>query len=108
MGGGGFKEVMERKGFPPKWIGQVMSSVQGGEVYININGDRTQFFRTFQGLRQGDPLSSILFNLVAKTLSSLMKKALKKGLVRGVMTHLIPEGISHIQYADDTILMTGG
>jgi hypothetical protein len=59
-------------------------------------------------LRQGDPLSSILFNLVAKTLSSLMKKALKKGLVRGVMTHLIPEGISHIQYADDTILMTGG
>jgi hypothetical protein len=25
-----------------------------------------------------------------------------------LMTHLIPEGITHIQYADDTILMVEG
>jgi hypothetical protein len=31
-----------------------------------------------------------------------------QGKVRGVMTHLIPEGITHIQYADDTILMAEG
>jgi hypothetical protein len=34
-----------------------MSTVQGGSVFVNVNGERRQFFRTFQGLRKGDPLS---------------------------------------------------
>lgn len=34
-----------------------------------------------------------------------MDKAKNKGLIKGLMTHLLPEGISHIQYADDTVLM---
>jgi hypothetical protein len=45
------QEVMERKGFPQKWAQRVMSIVQGGRVCININGERTPFFRIFQGLR---------------------------------------------------------
>jgi hypothetical protein len=82
-----------------------MATVQGGHVCINVNGERTQNFRTYQGLRQGDPLSPILFNLVTDVLSTLMRKASNQGNIKGVMTHLIPEGITHIQYADDTILM---
>jgi hypothetical protein len=42
------------------------------------------------------------------TLSTLMTRAAELGLIKGVMSHLIPEGISHIQYADDTILMVEG
>jgi hypothetical protein len=37
-----------------------------------------------------------------------MKKATKQGKVKGVMTHLIPKEISHLQYANDTILMVEG
>jgi hypothetical protein len=37
-----------------------------------------------------------------------MRKASDQRKIEGVMTHLIPEGIPHIQYADDTILMVGG
>jgi hypothetical protein len=77
-------------------------------VCININEDRTQFFRTFQGLRQGDLLSPILFNLAASTLSTLMTRAVGKGMLKGVASHLIPEGITHIQYVNDTILMVDG
>jgi hypothetical protein len=99
---------MRRKGFPEKWIKQIMATIQGGEVYINVNGNRTPFFRTFQGLRQGDPLSPVLFNLVADTLSTLMTRASSKGMLKGVMYHLILEGITHVQYADDTILMVEG
>jgi hypothetical protein len=45
------KEVMEKKGFPKNWIDQSMQTIQGGKVCINVNGDMTQFFNTYQGLR---------------------------------------------------------
>jgi hypothetical protein len=85
-----------------------MRTIKGGQVCINVNGERTPYFKTYQGLRQGDPLSPILFNLVSDILATLMKKATEHGRIKGVMSHLIPEGISHIQYVDDTILMVEG
>jgi hypothetical protein len=95
-------------GFLETWIHQVMSTVQGGQVCVNVNGERTQYFKTYQGLRQGDPLSPLLFNIIAEVLATLLRKALNLGLIKEVMSHLIPEGITHIQYADDTILMVAG
>jgi hypothetical protein len=53
-------------------------------------------------------LFPMLFNLVAEVLATLFRKASEQGKIRGVMTHLIPEGITHIQYVDDTILMIKG
>lgn len=75
---------------------------------ININGERSKYFSTFRCLRQGDPLSPLLFNLIADVLGVLLCKAVDKGHIRGVMEHLIPGGISHIQYADDTVIMIDG
>jgi hypothetical protein len=49
-----------------------------------------------------------MFNLVAEVMATLMRKAVDQGKVRGVLTHLLPEGITHIQYAVDTILMVEG
>jgi hypothetical protein len=97
--------VRKKKGFPPKWIQQTMATIQGGKVCINVDVVRTPFFKTYQGLRQGDPLPPFMFNLVAEVLTTLMKRSSRQGKVRGVMTHLIPEGITHIQYVDDTISM---
>jgi hypothetical protein len=85
-----------------------MATIQRGKVCINVDGARTPFFKTYQGLRHGDPLSPFLFNLVAEVLATLMRRASRQGKVIGVMTHLISEGITHIQYADDTILMVEG
>jgi hypothetical protein len=99
-------KVMERKSFPGGLIKQC--ALSRGEVCININGERTQNFNTYQGLRQGDLLSHLLFNLVAEVLATLLRKASSQGKIKGVLSHLIPEGISHIQYADDTILMVEG
>jgi hypothetical protein len=84
-----------------------MSTVQGGMVCINVNGDIISFFRTYQGLRQGDLMSPVLFNL-ADILPTLMSRGAERGYIRGVVPHLIPEGITHVQYADDTILMVEG
>lgn len=75
---------------------------------INVNGERSNYFSTYRGLRQGDPLSPLLFNLVADVLGILLDKAVTKGHIKGVLDYLIPGGISHIQYADDTVIMVDG
>ena len=73
------EKFMAGKGFPPKWIEWVMSTVKGGKVCINVNGERSEYFKTFRGLRQGDPLSPLLFNMVADALGVLLQSAISKG-----------------------------
>ncbi|KAG8097938.1 hypothetical protein GUJ93_ZPchr0013g34123 [Zizania palustris] len=95
---------MHRKSFPVKWIDWIKQTVEGGRVDININGELGGYFKTFKGLRQGDPLSPLLFNLVADALSELLLRAQERGRLRGVVPHLVRDGLVNLQYADDTIL----
>jgi hypothetical protein len=102
------EEVMKTKKLPDRWIDMVMRTVKGGKVCVNINGERSNFFKTFRGLRQGDPLSPLLFNLVANALSVLLDKGVEKGHISGVLGDLVSGDISHIQYADDTVITIDG
>ena len=71
---------------------------------IKINDDMGSFFQTKKGLRQGDPLSPLLFNIVADMLAILVSRARENGQIEGVVPHLIDGGLSILQYADDTII----
>lgn len=66
------------------------------------------FFKTLKGLRHGDPLSSLLFNLAVDALSNMLEKEKVQGLIRGVVPHLVQgEGLTDLQYADDTVVIVG-
>ena len=78
--------------------------VTGGSVGIKVNYDIGPYFQTQRGLRQGDPMSPILFNIVADMLALLINRAKADGQIRGVIPHLIDDGLSILQYADDTII----
>lgn len=91
-----------------EWIAWVMESVKGGKICINVNGERSPYFSTYRGLRQTDPLSLLLFSLVVDVLGVMLDKAKSKGHIKGVIEHLIPRGIIHIQYIDDTVIMVDG
>ena len=97
-------QTLRMKGFSPKWIGWIKSFVSGGSVAVNVNDEVGPYFQTWKGLRQGDPLSSILFNIVADMLTLFIKMATEADQVSGVGPHLISGGLSILQYADDTIL----
>lgn len=86
------EEVMRGKGFPQKWISWVMKTIREGRVCINVNGEKSAYFRTFRCLRQGDPLSPLLFNLVADALGVMLELAISMGHISVVLTKLISGG----------------
>jgi hypothetical protein len=55
-------------------------------------------------LQKRDPLSPILFNVVADMLAILIKRAKQNGQIQGVVPHLGDDRLSILQYADDTII----
>lgn len=71
-----------------------------------LNGEDSAYFKTGKGLRQGDPLSPLFFNLVGEGLSKMLAKATSKGLVKGLLEDFKPGGIVALQYADDTNLFS--
>jgi hypothetical protein len=69
-----------------------------------VNGEQGGFFQTKKGLRQGDPLCPILFNIVVDMLAVLIESSKGLGFFDGLVPHLVEDGLSILQYADDTIL----
>jgi hypothetical protein len=54
-------------------------------------------------LRQGDPLSPILLNIIVDMLAILTTRDKEDRKIAGLVPHLVNCGISILQYADDTI-----
>jgi hypothetical protein len=98
------QQTLRMKGFSDEWRALINSFMSGGSVAIKVNDDVGRYFQTLKGLRQGDPLSPILFNIVADMLAIMIERAKNDGLIEGVIPHLIDGGLSILQYADDTIL----
>ena len=63
------------------------------------------YFRNKRGVHQGDPLSPLLFNFTVEALSIMISLANEKGQIQGVVPHLVPSGLTHLQYADDTLIL---
>jgi hypothetical protein len=98
------QQALRMKGFNPKWCEWIQNYIVKGSVGIRLNNDIGHYFQTKKGLRQGDPLSPILFNIVADMLAILIKRAKEDGQVSGLIPHLLDGGVPILQYDDDTIL----
>jgi hypothetical protein len=99
------REVLKRKGFSAAMVQRLMQLVSGGQTAINVNGEIGPYFRNARGVRQGDPLSPILFDFMVDALAAMISRARSAGHIRGVVSQLIPGGVSHLQYADDTMIL---
>jgi hypothetical protein len=92
------------KGFSPTWCKWVASFMEGGHVGIKINDQVGQKIQTRKGVRQSDPLSLILFNIVVDMLAIIINRAKSEGQITKVVPNLTDDGLSILQYADDMIL----
>ncbi|XP_028113211.1 uncharacterized protein LOC114311295 [Camellia sinensis] len=78
--------------------------VSSAKISVLVNGSPTSEFCPQRGLRQGDPLSPFLFNIVAEGLNILLSRARQLGLIQGAVVGSSGLRITHLQFADDTIL----
>jgi hypothetical protein len=92
------------KEFSEEWHALIHNFVSGGSVTIKVNDDVGRYFQTRKGLRQDDPLSPMLFNIVVDMLAIMIERAKVDGQFEGLIPHLVDGGLSILQYADDTIL----
>lgn len=99
------RQVLLAKGFEGAVVHRLMQLVSGGHSAVAVNGQISNFFDNGRGLRQGDPASPLLFNFVADALSHILSRAATAGHIMPFSSHLIPNGITHLQYADHTIIM---
>jgi hypothetical protein len=98
------QQTLRMKGFSPEWRALICSFVSGGSVAIKVNDDIGHYFQTKKGLRQGDTLSPILFNIVNDMLAIMIERAKSDGLFEGVIPPLVDGDLSILQYVEDTIL----
>ena len=89
------QQALRMKGFNESWRAQVDSFIQKGR--IKVNDDIGHYFQTQKGLRQGDPMSPILFNVVADMLAVLIGRAKEDGQVGGLIPHLVDGCVSILQ-----------
>jgi len=70
-----------------------------------VNGILSIEFIPQKGLRQGDPLALLLFNIVAEGLTGLMRVALRNNQFKGFLVGRNKVEISILQYANDMIFL---
>lgn len=97
--------MMGKMGFGQLWISWIRECLSTASISVLINCSPTKVFLMSRGLRQGDPLSPFLFLIVVESLHLLLEEAKTKNLMSGIKVGASNLFISHLQYADDTILM---
>ena len=95
--------MMKRMGFHDRWIGWNKGCLTSASISIVVNGSPTSEFKPQRGLRQGDPLAPLLFELVAEGLTGMMKEAISKHCFHNFMVGKNKVAVNILQFADDTI-----
>ena len=85
----------------------ILGCTYSANFAILVNGSPSPFFTTSRGIRQGCPLSPLLFILVIEGLSLLIEDAKDNGKIRGIK--ISPQlSLTHLLFVDDVIMFEVG
>jgi retron-type reverse transcriptase len=74
-------QIMMQMGFPNKWLEWISMIFTSGFSSILLNGTSGKQYKCKRGVRQGDPLSPLLFILAAELLQFVINDAMQHGLL---------------------------
>jgi hypothetical protein len=96
-------QVMTSLGLPANWIHRVTKIISSASSAVLLNGVPEKFFSCKKGVRQGDPLSPLLFVLAAEILQVLINQAASQNIIQAPIAQPMDD-FPIVQYADDTLL----
>jgi hypothetical protein len=97
--------MMKTLGFSKEWL-QWTSEILGSvSTSVLLNGIPRNNLHCKRGVRQGDPMSPLLFVLATDLLQCVINKAHQQGLFKLPIPSRDGAGFPIIQYVDDTILV---
>jgi hypothetical protein len=94
--------LLQRRGFPPKWRNWITTLLTTSSSRIMLNGIPLDPILHGRGLRQGDPLSPMLFILAIDPLHRLLQIATERGLLTKLNGRAARFRAS--LYADDVVI----
>ncbi|GJT77559.1 RNA-directed DNA polymerase, eukaryota [Tanacetum coccineum] len=97
-------DLLFKFGFGGKWRKWIQSCLRSSRGSIILNGSPTEEFQFHKGLKQGDPLSPLLFILVMESLHLSFNRVEEAGLFNGIQLNS-SINISHLFYADDAVFV---
>lgn len=68
-------EVLQHLGFGARWCDMLAKLLRSSSTRVLVNGEPRELIYHQSGLRQGDPLSPMLFVCVMDVLNSIILKA---------------------------------
>ncbi|XP_020704825.1 uncharacterized protein LOC110115796 [Dendrobium catenatum] len=89
-----------QKGFPEVFVGWIKGCISDVHFSICLNGSLEGFFKSSSGLRQGCPLSPLLFCVAMDGLSQTLSDSHN---FKGIKCKDVQ--ISHLMYADDLLVV---
>ncbi|KAL9677991.1 hypothetical protein QQ045_015829 [Rhodiola kirilowii] len=98
------ENILHKLGFAEVWVHRVMQIVTSVTYYIRVNDSCTEQITPRRGIRQGDPLSPYLFILCTEFFTALLNHYNRLGLIDGVKICCRAPAISHLLFADDSLL----
>ena len=102
-----YKKTMEKMGFCQQWIRLVMNCICTASYSILVNEEPKGDIRPSRSIRQGDPLSPYLFLICLEGLNRQIQKAAMDDLIRGFSLCRSGPKITHLFFANDTLLFCG-
>ncbi len=90
--------VLQRMGFPDVFINTIKRLYERAESLVFVNGRASPSYKIVRGVRQGDPVSCLLFDLAIEPLAIALRAAPLRGFtIPGVRSRIITA-----MFADDT------
>uniref|UniRef100_A0A0A9B3W4 Reverse transcriptase domain-containing protein n=1 Tax=Arundo donax TaxID=35708 RepID=A0A0A9B3W4_ARUDO len=95
-------EVLSHLGFGDRWRNILCGLLFTASTQVMVNGVPRVSISHQRGLRQGDPLSPMLFIIVMDCLNALISRASSEGLLQPLARRALPHRMS--LYVDDVVL----
>ncbi|KAF3781139.1 retrotransposable element ORF2 protein [Nymphaea thermarum] len=97
------KNSLLSMGFHDIWIARIMTCVSTASIAISVNGVVGQYFNSSRGLRQGDPMSPLLFTVIMECLYRRILHSVNTKKLSGTTLPRVGKAPVELFFADDII-----